>query len=223
MSFSLLLNFEKIAIEIIETELAKMTDKNLLAEKDEDGIEILDEKQFIENLYHGSIVATFIVNIYESALNTILSRRLDCTEIEILKTSHNVKLQLICAMYHADYASIKGDNAYSLLQTIVRVRNDITHYKNNELGYGHEITSDARIPMGFSKDPLAKIFTKSFMEKHYTGVWAVLHLICEKCGLVLNRDCEVIDCDGRDDLCEFILEKHESADYSLLDEELVYA
>ena len=206
MGYQMLLNFEKISMEIIEAEIAQMTDDNLLTEEDF-GIEIIDEGKFRDNLYHGSIAAIFIVNLYESALNTIISRRLHCTEIEILKTSHNVKLQLICTMYHTDFASIKGDNAYSLLQSIIKVRNDITHYKCNNLGRGFDLKSATPITMGSSKESLGKIFTKEFMKKHYDGVLALLELICNKCGLVLNTDCEVVDCTGRDDLCEFIVTK----------------
>ena len=161
MGYQMLLNFEKLSTEIIEAEIAQMTDDNLLTEEG-DGIEIIDEEKFKYNLYHGSIAATFIVNLYEAALNTIISRRLRCTEIEILKTSHNVKLQLICTMYHADFASIKENNAYSLLQSIIKVRNDISHYKTNDIGFGFELKGTTQITMGTSKDPIAKIFTKSF-------------------------------------------------------------
>ena len=45
------------------------------------------------------------------------------------------------------------------------------------------------------------------MEKHYKGVLDLLELICQKCSLVLYKDCLVIDCDGRDSACEFVLTK----------------
>ncbi len=72
---------------------------------------------------------------------------------------------------------------------------------------GHFISSETTIPMGTSKEALAQMFTKSYMTKSYTGVITLLELICEKCGLVLNTKCGVIDCDSRDSLCEFIVTK----------------
>ena len=44
-----------------------------------------------------------------------------------------------------------------------------------------------------------------YMKKHYNGTYKLLELICEKCGLVLYSDCQVIDSDGRDEACEFVL------------------
>ena len=48
-------------------------------------------------------------------------------------------------------------------------------------------------------------FTKDYIKKHYKGDLKLLELICKKCGLVLYKDCYIIDCDGRDCACEFIL------------------
>lgn len=201
MAFSIFLNFEKLALEIVEKEIAQMTNDNLCdcGELDE-----VDDEKFSHNLYHGSIAVVFMANLYETTLNTIL-RQLNCTEKEVLKTSHEVKLQLICAMFQTDISEIKGDNSYSYLRSIERLRNDITHYKSNMVTEGHYITLDSTIPMGTSKTPLAKQFTKDYMEKCYVEVLKLLELICRKCGLVLYRECAVIDCDGRDEACEFVL------------------
>lgn len=204
MSFGIFLNFEKLSLKIIEAEISQMTNDNVVCfgcgEVDE-----IDEQKFENNLYHGSIAATFIVNLYETTLNTILSSKLSCSEIEIFKVSHNVKLQLICVMYHADLATIKTDNSYGILNSIIKLRNDITHYKSNAIAEGHYITTDSKVPMGTSKESISKLFTKSYMENSYAGVLKLLDLICRKCGLVLYKDCQVIDCDGRDMLCEFVV------------------
>ena len=203
MAFGIFLNFEKLSQKIIENEIAQMTNDNIGIVFDE--VSKIDDDKFEHNLYHGSIVATFIVNLYETTLNTILGRRLGCTETEIFKTSHEVKLQLICTMYHVDISSIKGDNLYSYLRSILRLRNDITHFKSNAVAVGHFISADAKVSMGTSKDTLSVQFTKDYMEQHYIGVIKLLELICQKCGLVLFKDCLVIDCDGRDSACEFVL------------------
>ena len=170
-------------------------------------MDAVDYEALESNLYHGCIAATFIVNLYETALNTILGRRLYCTEEEIFKTSHGVKLQLICTMLGVDIDTIKSDHSYALLQSIVKLRNDITHFKSNDLGTGTFISEDAVIPMSKSKTAIGKMFTKSYMQKHYDGILCLLKLICDKCGFVLNKDCEVLDSDGRDSACEFILSR----------------
>lgn len=203
MAFGIFLNFEKLSQKIIENEIAQMTNDNISCW--EYGIGEVDEEVFENNLYHGSIAATFIVNLYETTLNTILGRRLACSEAEIFKTSHDVKLQLICTIFHVEISEIKSDHNYGFLRSIVKLRNDITHFKSNEVGMGHFITADAKMPMGASKDTLSTQFTQTYMEQHYKGILALLDLICKKCGLVLYEGCLVIDCDGRDLACEFVL------------------
>lgn len=204
MAFDIFLNFEKLSMNIIENEIERMTSDNVCIEGELDAV---DEVKFEHNLYHGSIVATFIVNLYEATLNTILGRRLGCTESEIFKTSHDVKLQLICKMYGVDMTEIKENNYYNYFKSIVRLRNDIIHFKSNLVAEGHYISTGCIVPMGKSKDALATQFTRDYMKKHYNGVVGLLELICEKCGLVLFKDCLVIDCDGRDGACEFVLTK----------------
>lgn len=202
MAVGMFLNFEKLSMQIIEDEIAKMTDDNLWYDDD---ISAIDEEEFPSNLYHGSIAATFIVNLYETALNTIVGKRLGCTEPEILKTSHGVKLQLICTMYSVDLATIKGNHNYGVLQSLIKLRNDITHFKNNEIVEGTFIPGDIKLPSGTSKEEISDAFTKTHMNKAYNATLNLLELICSKCGLVLYKDCQVIDCDGQDGLCEFIV------------------
>ena len=207
MAFGLFLNFEKLSLQIIENEIAQMTNDNILhynAEDDE-----IDEKQFENNLYHGSIAVTFIVNLYETALNTILSRHLSCSEIEVFKTSHDLKLQLICVMCDTDISIIKSDNSYGVLKNIIKLRNDIVHYKSNEIAMGSYLSADLSLPMGTNKKPISMLFTKDYMENGYKSVMKVLDLICEKCGFAVYKDCQVIDCDGRDSLCEFIVNRED--------------
>lgn len=204
MSFGIFLNFEKISLLIIENEIQQMTNDNVLYGEGEECDEV-NEAVFENNLYHGSIAATFIVNLFETTLNTILCRRLECIDEEIFKTSHNVKLQLICTMYKVDMSEIKRSNYFQQWQSIVKLRNDITHFKSNMVANGHYITVNTKVPMGKSKEPLAVQFTKDYMKKHYNGTYKLLELICEKCGLVLYSDCQVIDSDGRDEACEFVL------------------
>lgn len=205
MSFGIFLNFEKMSMQIIEDEITKMTDDNISGEYED--ISPVNDEKFINNLYHGSIVATFIVNLYEASINTIVGKQLKWDMDEILRASLNVKLQIICKMYNIDYSTIKAHHSYAFFKKIEKLRNDIIHYKYNEACMGLFISDKTTMPKGTSKDTLAEMFTKSYMKECYNGVLSLLNLICEKCGLVLNNKCKVIDCDGRDSLCEFIVDK----------------
>lgn len=205
MACGIFLNFEKLSLQIIKDNISKMTDDNMLPCEYEPPE--IDEEKFIKNLHYGSIASMFIVNLYETTLNTIVSKRLECIEPDILKTSHNVKLQLICTMFGADFASIKSDNSFSLVRSIIQLRNDITHYKYNEVCMGHYISTESKIPMGTSKLAMAEMFTKSYIEKCFNGVMDFLNLLCEKCRLVIYENCNVIDCDAYDGLCEFVENK----------------
>lgn len=205
MSFCMFLNFEKLSIQIIEDEISKMDDS--AKGMDFNTLETLNEEPFMNNLYHGCIAATFIVNLYETALNTIVGKRLGCTETDILKTSHGVKLQLICTMCGVDLLKIKGSHNYATVQSIIKVRNDITHFKDNELFVGTFISNDITLPSGTSKEALTKMFSKSYMDKCYKATIEFLELLCAECGFLLSKDCLVFDHDGRADLCEFICDK----------------
>lgn len=114
MAVGIFLNFEKLSLQIIKDNISKMTDDNTLPYDFKPSP--IDDEKFLNNLYYGSIVSMFIVNLYETTLNTIVSKRLGCIEPDILKTSHNVKLQLICTMFGVDLASIKNDNSFSLVK-----------------------------------------------------------------------------------------------------------
>lgn len=203
LSAGLFFNFEKLSTQIIESELNKMNDDNLT------DFPSLHIEKLQDNLYHGSIVATFIVNLYESTLNTIVNRMLGIKEPDVLKTSHNIKLQLICTMYHVDLSSIKSDNNFALLQSIIKLRNDITHYKSFEMYCSACIPPDIKSPNITSKVPIATTFTKTYMKKCYEATLAVIDLICEKCGLVCNKDCNIIDNDLRDYICGFVVSKED--------------
>lgn len=63
MAFGLFLNFEKLSLEIIENEIKQMTDDNALYYNDEEAFDEINEEKLLPNLYHGSIAATFIVNL----------------------------------------------------------------------------------------------------------------------------------------------------------------
>lgn len=207
MSFRYFLNFEKIAIQIIENEINKMTDCNVLLQQVGDHEEQVNEKVFVENLKHGAVVVTFIVNLYETTLNTILGRRLNFNDEDFLRLSSSVKLKLICKEYNVDFDEIKSNDDFGSIKEIIKVRNDITHYKMNDLGCGSAVYKTIQFPIGKSKKLLPVLFTKSNIQKYYDSLIKFLRYFCEKCGLQINKNCEVIDCDGCHSECEFVTVK----------------
>ncbi len=206
MAFGFFLNFEKLSQKVIEEELQKMTNSNTRLVFESENLTELDDPVFIENLHHGAIAVTFIVNLYETALNTIISKRLNWMSNEILRASHSLKLQIICYEYDIDYNELKCDNRFSIMSEVIKVRNDITHFKTNEISTGSWVDSGVTIPMGTSKKPLSEIFTQANIQRYYSGILSFLRLLCSKCDMEVNEDCEIIDCDGRDDRFEFIVD-----------------
>lgn len=214
MSFGFFLNFEKLAVKIIDEELSKMSDNNLMPPEECEPEGAMNEDAFLENLYHGAIAVTFIVNLYESALNTIISKRMNWMSEDVLKASHSLKLQMICFEYGIEYNQIKGSHHLRNVHDAIKLRNDITHYKTNEINEGSFVRADISIPMASNSKPLADLFTKSNLQNYYDSVLGFLELLCAKCGFVVNMDCQIIDCDARDDMYEFICDAQAYNEYT---------
>lgn len=208
MAWGFYLNFEKLSMQIAEEEIAKMSNDNLQPAEDAIADDEVNETEMIKNLHHGAIAITFIVNLYETALNTILSKRMEWTAEDVLKASHSLKLQMICYGYGIDFATIKGDNRYRIVREAISIRNDITHYKTNGICEGSWVGAGVKLPMGTCKKPIAELFTKDAMQGYYDGILNFLECLCGLCDFQVYEDCLVIDCDARDDLFEFICSKH---------------
>lgn len=203
MAFGIFLNFEKVSIEIIEEHIAKMTNNNVIHY--EPDFDALEEESFIKNLKNGAVAIVFIQNLFETSLNTILRRRADISEADILKSSISVKLQILSLIYGFELSAIKSDHSYAIYREIEKVRNDITHFKSNILCEATAIPADVKIDLGTSKKTLASIFTQDYVSEGYAQVKKLIKLICVNCGLYVYDDVQIIDYDGRDDICEFIV------------------
>lgn len=203
MAFGIFLNFEKVSIEIIEEHIAKMTNNNVIHY--EPDFDALEEESFIKNLKNGAVAIVFIQNLFETSLNTILRRRADISEADILKSSISVKLQILSLIYGFELSAIKSDHSYAIYREIEKVRNDITHFKSNILCEATAIPADVKIDLGASTKTLASIFTQDYVSEGYAQVKKLIKLICVNCGLYVYDDVQIIDYDGRDDICEFIV------------------
>ncbi len=209
MAFSFFLNMEKTAMTIVENEISQMTDNNTCIDPQIPEGEVLDVEAFENNMLHGVVAVSFLVNLYESALNAIISRRLNIMSVEILKLSLAVKLELICFLYQVDLTKVKSDNSYSILQKTIKIRNDITHFKTNEIHVGGWVDGDLKMKFGTSKELLSEVFTRQRLNNYFKEIMAFLKKLCKECGLSINENCLILDCDGINGDCEFIIKKKE--------------
>ena len=204
MSYGLFLNFEKVSIKIIEDNIKVMTNDNLFT-YEEDVPDEINEEVFVKNLYYGSIAITFIANLFETAINTMLTKRIGIVGEEFLMLNTFTKIELICKICNTDFNKINGHREMQKMRDAIKLRNDITHFKNNELGEGTFIIAKARIPKGSSKKPMAEEFTQKKMQEYYDNTIKLLKLICKSCRYKINDNCSIFDCDGRDDEYEYII------------------
>lgn len=94
-----------------------------------------------------------------------------------------------------------------MYREVEKIRNDITHFKSNILCHASAIPADVKIDLGTSKKSLATIFTQTYIKNCYLQILSLIELICSKCDLFINKDVLILDCDGRDVSCEFIVDK----------------
>ena len=112
-----------------------------------------------------------------------MRRRAEISEIDILKSSIGIKLQVISLIYNFDLSEIKSNNLYSMYREVEKIRNDITHFKSNILCHASAIPADVKIDLGTSKKSLATIFTQTYIKNCYLQILSLIELICSKCDL----------------------------------------
>lgn len=201
MAYSYYLNYEKVAIEIIEQQIELMTDDNVIYDETYD-FDLIKEESFFNNLKAGSIALMFINNLFETAMNTILRRNGILNENKTKNVEQ--KLRVISEVYKFDLSEIKSNNLYCIYQNARTVRDDITHFKWNDLGPSFLIDSHIFLELGKERKCLAEIFTKKYIQDSYNSVFSLIDLICSKCRLAVNKKVQMIDCDGRIGAHEFI-------------------
>lgn len=207
MSFSYFLNLERAAMIVIEEQIHQMEDirytiiDNVVVEKE---IPI-----FENNIVHGIVACVMTANLLETAINTIIGKQLERGEKTGLRNRIDEKIDIICETYGVKKATVKGTQAYQKIRELIRVRNDLTHYKSNFIGDGSGLSQYASLPMGVSGCLVIDIFTKQWMQNHYENALLFLKRLCEDCSLQFVPDCNVIGCDGASMKFEFIISEEE--------------
>lgn len=204
MGWNTFFNYEIVAIQIIKDCIDKLFD---LSEIDHNyGKYKPNDILAIENnIKYGSIAIVFILDLFETSLNTIVGRRMGFDDIYILESSLSTKLALICKSYDVKLNYIKSLSCYSSLKELKKVRNSFVHFKKNHVGQGVSLTGQFRVPLGNSKVLLVDLVNKDRIEKYYNDVSELINKLCDCCGLYVCSDVEMIDSDARSDTCEFIV------------------
>lgn len=205
MSHGFFLNMEPILNTAINDNISKLRDDLVISEPDD--FEQLNLDALVYNFQYGSIACILMATLYETVINTIITSKLKYNDEDVLKASSNVKIQIICHDYGFEFATLKSDNSYGVVKEIIKLRNDIVHYKTNMLYEGVIPWADMTKPEFTSKKPLAYSFAKSTMQKYFTELNKFINLLCDKCDLKVNEYCQIIECDGRNGIVDYIINK----------------
>jgi len=169
-------------MDIAKDSISKMTDSNIYYDK-RGNIDGNDVDAFINNFKYGWIAASMMYNYVECTLNTILR---DCTNYKgerLLKANMEDKLEMLYMYYKADISILRREH-WETFKKLCKVRNELTHFKDNYIGIS------GGIPVYWKKpfDDIGNYFTSSSMLK----VMSKIKLFCKKVatdfGLVINED-----------------------------------
>ena len=195
MAFGFFMNMERISLDIAKEHLNNMTADNTFDDIDC----FLDDDKIENNMKNGFVVITQLNVFIESFLNTILNSCIECNSKELLKTSIDEKLEIIFLYYGKDLSKIKSMHQWGVFKEIIKVRNEMVHFKKTFIGEG------TGIPDFCVANIQAKIFfTKEYMEKAMSQVIQLGDLIADELGLKVCRNIGIFHCDAKDGLVNYV-------------------
>lgn len=189
------MNMEKLALEIANEHMKKMTDNNI-----EDEI-YLKEKKVINNIKNGFVVVTQLSTFFESFLNDII---LNCIEYEgelLLKRNIEEKIEFIFWNYRKDFSVIKGQHCWEVFKKAVAVRNEMTHFKRSHIGDSSGIPNFI-----IGRSEVGPFFTKTNMDKLISETLILSKKIAVELGLKINENIDIFTCDGQEVETNYIRE-----------------
>lgn len=202
MAFGYYMNMEKLTLDIIEENIFKMKSNNYINEE-------IDEEKFINNLKYGYICIIMLENYIESSINTFLSYKfeytddnnittiLEYTKDKLLKSNFNEKLNILYLNKNLTLKELKDKYYYKEYINMKKIRNQLIHYKDSYLGH-----CGSSIPvLGNEKNPiirykLSDYFVKSKIIKAKECSIKLIEHIAKDMDVKINKDCDVIGCDG---------------------------
>ena len=196
MAFGYYMNMERIALDIAKEHVENMTDDNM-----EDDI-FLDEEKLKNNVKNGFIVITQLIAFIESYLNTILNTCVKYSGKELLKSSIEEKLEIIFLYYKKDLSIIKSQHYWECFRKILKVRNEMIHFKITDIGMGTGIPN-----FSFAGIEAKSFFTKHTMQDSIDKIIILGDLIAEELKLKVFHDINIFECDGVDGLVNYVHDK----------------
>ena len=197
MAWRLYFNMEKVAIDLIKENLEQMTNENF-PEMDFSNYDFFDKIDFIQienNIKRGFLISTLICSLVEASINNILIKSVDNIDDRTFESSNENKIYILSVKHQFNYSEIKGHHLYKKFKDINKIRNELIHFKNNDIGQGQIVTSIPLRNIGKIRN-LEDIFIKSELQKYFENALKLIKLFCNKCGLSMYQDCGILTCDG---------------------------
>lgn len=196
MAFGFYMNMEKLALNISEKHISEMTNDNMF-----DDIS-LDKYKIMNNIMNGFVVITQLSVFFESFLNTILDKCMLYNEDVLFRCNTKEKLDIIFMYYRKDWSKIKDKHPWEMYRTVTKVRNAMIHFKKTDIGEGSEIPN-----FEIAKKSIKDFFTKKEMNIAMQQIIELTNLIAKELGLEIHSDVDVFECDGMDELVNYVYDK----------------
>ena len=197
MAWGFFMNMERLSLDIAKEHAKNMTNDNM-----EDDI-FLDETKIKNNIKNGFIVITQLNTFIESFLNTILNNCIGYNEKELLKTSVDEKLEIIFLYYKKDLSIVKSQHTWERYKRIIKVRNEMIHFKKTYIGDGSWIPN-----FSIANIEAKTFFTQSYMEDSISQIILLGDIIAKELNLNTFHNINVFECDGRDGLVNYVYDKY---------------
>lgn len=186
MAFHYYMNMEVMVLENAKDHIEKMTNNNM-----EDDV-FCDENLLENNLKNGWVVITSLCSYIESVLNSILRECIGYnSKGDLMKTSIDDKLDIIFMVYKKDLTEIKSNDGWEQYKKLTKIRNELIHYKHNDMGYAGSIP-----PRWRNNINLAELFTKNTMKMYYEKICLLARNIVNELGLQINDSVHIFSSDG---------------------------
>lgn len=200
MAFEYYMNMEIISLDIAKEHIENMTEDNIDDNIGEDAF--LDEDKLINNIKNGFVVITQLITFLESFLNTILNTCVEYKGKELLKSSIDEKLEIIFLYYKKDLSIVKSQHYWECFRKILKVRNEMIHYKISSIGMGTGIPN-----FSFGGVEAKSFFTSQYMQEATNKIIKLSKLIAQELNLSIINDMSIFSCDGKDGLVNYVYDK----------------